>query len=868
MKLENRFPSSSIEKSIIDRPFNKIFQAGIRFIARKINFDEGSLQILKEFQSQDKKGKFVYASYNNAHTPLMIFIHLLKKNGFNLPDLAMDFSPNGILSVSTLFKASVFWYKKFFLKNLKPITDIEYLEAIFDEDLSIVFSLMSSGYFEKRFFKKKKDSIEFLVEVQRKMETPILIFPEILFWNQTPERTNQIFNSSATKGKGFVSAIFTILLKSRESFIRITPPINLKEEIEKSKNHDNRWIARDIRNRILETFYHEKRSVLGPTIKSRQEMMERVLFHPNILKKIRELSLENMEKEKHLRKKAYKYFNEIAADFSINYIKFLDKVLDYIFKKVFKGIVYEPNDFVKIREASKNGPLILIPSHKSHMDYLILSSLFFKNKIIPPHILAGSNLAFFPMGKIFRRSGAFFMRRSFKGIELYGEIFKQYVKILVNEGYSIEFFIEGGRTRTGRLMNPKMGMLKYLLDAIEEGYNKDLIFVPISINYSRIIEEASYTKELIGKDKTVESTSSFLKSRKLLKRNYGTVFVKANSPISFNQIKNNFQEKKFTENFANFLLSKINDTILITPFPFITTVMLALNKTGFSIEELKKSSNLLLSFWEKTDLSLKYLVNENITLDSIITMVANAYKKDEILFNLSINDKIISLEDEYKNEEDIYLIPQEKRSQINFYKNTIAHAFLPLSFYSISILILNYDKDKTYNGDILTIFNQLKEIFFYGYIFPNSDLNDKELLKIISEYFQEKMNLNLDEDLLLLDIDILKDLKFLGNIVRDYIEGFLVILSVLKQYDGKKTNKKEFIKSARSLGGRMFYLNKILLSESLSVPNFNSALETLIKLKIISNIESGKKNIVLKINDEEKFYNLKNFIKLVLKILN
>lgn len=124
-------------------------------------------------------------------------------------------------------------------------------------------------------------------------------------------------------------------------------------------------------------------------------------------------------------------------------IKYFERSLAFIFRKIFKGIEYDIEGIKKIREASKNGPVMLIPSHKSHMDYLIISSIFYREKMIPPHILSGANLTFFPMGTIFRRSGAFFMRRSFKGNELYTTILKQYIKTLINEGYSIEFFLEG-----------------------------------------------------------------------------------------------------------------------------------------------------------------------------------------------------------------------------------------------------------------------------------------------------------------------------------------------------------------------------------------------------------------------------------------
>ena len=177
--------------------------------------------------------------------------------------------------------------------------------------------------------------------------------------------------------------------------------------------------ARQIRNSLMEIYNYEKRSILGPQIKTQQEMMEKVLYHKNVLDVIQQEMNEKGSSEKKLRRKAYGYFREIAADFSIVYIRFFKATNDYLFRKIFDGIHFDIEDFKRIREASSKGPVILVPSHKSHMDYIIISSMFYQNKLIPPHILAGSNLTFFPMGKIFRRSGAFFMRRTFKGLNLY-----------------------------------------------------------------------------------------------------------------------------------------------------------------------------------------------------------------------------------------------------------------------------------------------------------------------------------------------------------------------------------------------------------------------------------------------------------------
>src|SRR5205823_6192479 len=128
----------------------------------------------------------------------------------------------------------------------------------------------------------------------------------------------------------------------------------------------------------------------------------------------------------------------------------------------------------------------------SHFDYLILSYIFHLNYLSPPHIAAGDNLSFWPMGPLFRGAGAFFIRRTFEDNELYKMVFRKYLTFLMREGYTQEFFIEGGRTRTGKILTPRLGMLSAFVNAFVQGVRRDLYFVPISIHYGRIPEEEKH----------------------------------------------------------------------------------------------------------------------------------------------------------------------------------------------------------------------------------------------------------------------------------------------------------------------------------------------------------------------------------------
>jgi glycerol-3-phosphate O-acyltransferase len=201
---------------------------------------------------------------------------------------------------------------------------------------------------------------------------------------------------------------------------------------------------------------------------------------------------------------------------------------------IYAGVLVHHLD--KFKEAAPGHEVIYVPSHRSHMDYLLLSYLLYDRGIVPPHIAAGINLNLPVVGTLLRKGGAFFMRRSFKGNPLYSAVFTEYVAQLVSGGYSIEYFIEGGRSRTGRLLQPKGGMIS-MTRAFLRQPRKPVLFQPVYIGYEKLMEGSSYLDELSGRPKEKESIWALLWGiPKVLKQNYGQVVVNFGEPIPLNDV--------------------------------------------------------------------------------------------------------------------------------------------------------------------------------------------------------------------------------------------------------------------------------------------------------------------------------------------
>ncbi|CAG8741860.1 4460_t:CDS:2, partial [Acaulospora morrowiae] len=193
-----------------------------------------------------------------------------------------------------------------------------------------------------------------------------------------------------------------------------------------------------------------------------------------------------------------------------------------------QGINICERDFMELRRvaikaAQNSQSLIIVPCHKSHIDYLVVSYIFFRLGLALPHIAAGENLDLPIVGGVLRRGGAFFIRRSWGEDQLYNSIAKEYIEGLLERGHNIEFFIEGTRSRTGKALPPKLGLMKIIVDCILSGRAKDCWIVPVSIQYDKVIETESYVNELLGNPKERESLWGLVNNTRLLQLKMGRI---------------------------------------------------------------------------------------------------------------------------------------------------------------------------------------------------------------------------------------------------------------------------------------------------------------------------------------------------------
>ncbi|TWH99388.1 glycerol-3-phosphate acyltransferase [Luteimonas cucumeris] len=380
-------------------------------------------------------------------------------------------------------------------------------------------------------------SLARLLEAHRDYpELDVQLVPVSIFVGRAPDKSSGWFSVLFSENWAIVGRfrrLLAILLNGRGTLVRFSPPVSLRGIVEEGLPPE-----RTVRklSRVLRAHFRRIRAaVIGPDLSTRRLLVDQVLASQPVKEAIADQARRDNSKPAEAWKKAHAYAWEIAADYSHPVVRSASFLLATVWNRIYRGVLVHHLD--RLKEVAPGYEVVYTPSHRSHMDYLLLSYLLYDRGIVPPHIVAGINLNLPVIGTILRKGGAFFIRRSIRGNMLYSAVLSEYVAQLVAGGYSLEYFIEGGRSRTGRLLQPKGGMISMTVRAFLRQPTRPVLFQPVYIGYEKLMEGNSYLDELTGKPKEKESIWSLLWGvPKVLRQNYGQVVVNYGEPILLDDV--------------------------------------------------------------------------------------------------------------------------------------------------------------------------------------------------------------------------------------------------------------------------------------------------------------------------------------------
>ncbi len=453
--------------SYLGEPKNTLISLIFSYFVPRVSIPKEDKKTIRELA---RKGTVIYAQKNRSSLDFLFFQHRYYIEGLPYPVFGNFINMiwwQPLKSVARILLSRLYCFIEG-IESPNPYRTDYVRRMSQDGHSSILFLRNPTGLLKRFAIKETDDPVVYLLRAQKVMKRTIYIIPHIIIYHKRPDTAGKgVFDVlfGPKDVPGLLRRIVVFLTNYRRAFVKIGDPISLKEFLAQKKNEVDGEISYDLRRTLLDNIEREERLIKGPILKSRLELMEMVLWDDDFQERIQNLSEVTREPIQSLRKRAVSQLDEIAADYNITYIQMFDMVVTWMWNNIFNGFDIDEAGLNKVREAGKKSSLVIVPCHKSHVDYLVLSQVFFHNNLTPPHIAAGVNLSFFPLGHIFRKSGAFFLKRTFRGDPLYPIVFSTYVKTILSEGFSIEFFIEGGRSRTGKLVMPKLGLLSIIIDA-------------------------------------------------------------------------------------------------------------------------------------------------------------------------------------------------------------------------------------------------------------------------------------------------------------------------------------------------------------------------------------------------------------------
>ncbi|MDH3439516.1 MAG: glycerol-3-phosphate 1-O-acyltransferase PlsB [Gammaproteobacteria bacterium] len=459
----------------------------------------------------------------------------------------------------------------------------------------------------------------------------LLLIPVGIYWGRAPNKEQSWFTVLFSENwdvAGRTRKFLTTLFQGRNTLLRFSHALPLSSIVQNGLETD---VAYRKVSRVLRVHFRQRRiATVGPDLSHRRTLVNAVLSDPNVRAAIEAEAGDSRPKLERATQKARKYAQEIAAHISYPTVRVVERFLGWVWHRIYDGIELQHID--KLHEVARDHEVVYVPCHRSHFDYLLLSYIVYQQGLSLPHVAAGVNLNMPFVGAILRRGGAFYLRRSFKGNRLYATVFNAYLRQILVRGHSIEYFVEGTRSRTGRLLSPKAGMLAMTVNSYIHNQGLPVVFMPVYFGYEKLIEGGSFISELGGAAKKKETLFGLIRSISSLREYFGKVYVNIGEPIHLDAMLD-AREPKWREkgpgeerpvwisevinDLGDRIMGGINAAAAVTPISLLAYSLLATPKQSMGELELKAQVELSIRLLNRFRYSADVTVPD-LDADSII----------------------------------------------------------------------------------------------------------------------------------------------------------------------------------------------------------------------------------------------------------
>jgi len=709
-----------------------------------------------------------------------------------------------------------------------------------------------------------RDPFALAVKLQRDLFQPVFLVPVLLVWSLRAQKLRptavDILYGSAEAPTPFATAL-SFLRSFRQAFFNVGKPVDLKAAVAELPAEADAVLARKVRGVLHQHLTRQFRTAVGPRLKTPSRVREKVLRDRTLRATIDAVAAETGRTPAAVDAEARKDLAEISARYDPRLVQVARAFLAWVFGRLYTSVEVDEAGLARVKKLASESPIILCPSHKSHIDYLVLSWLLYDNGMTPPHIAAGINLAFWPFDGIARKGGAFFIRRTVKGDKIYTAVLRAYVKHLLRERFPQEFYVEGGRSRTGKLLFPKTGLISMEVDAWLDGAADDVVFVPVSIDYERLIEASSYVRELSGAEKQKESFGALLGSAKVLLRRYQRLYVQFEEPISLRRVAEERlgdrastltldeawsggeataalappleprmrgapaeAKRQLVQALGNRIAYGISRAVTITPIGLVAATLLSHSRRGLGAAEVARRVELL-----------RYIAAEGGARFARDLAGAPSDPRQEGPIADAVG--VLAAGDLVKVEvaagETIYIVPDEKRLVLDYHRNAVIHRYVAPGLVAAAVVAGGGSTTLDAAHERALFLSRLFKLeFMYraGATFDEIFEQNLAFLERVGAVAREAYRLAPGKEQ--------GHLTFLAEFVRAYLEAYRLtaeaVQAILRAEGAAPVEKRALVGQVQERGRADFLSGRVALRESLSKATLENAVAWLLAQGVLA----------------------------------
>lgn len=850
----------------------------------------------------DAQGTVVYVLRNLSFVDFLALDHLTKRLGLPQVKFAND------LGLWVLEPMGRGWLSA--LQRRSPGDDVTRLRRAVDEGASAALFLKrppslleapptllaqgapapTSSRSPSRGRSEGDELLRALVRAQHESKTPILLVPQVFVWSKRPDDVEQgvvdaLFGPREWPGK--LRTVAQFLGNYRHVTLRAGEPVRLDEFVKAERGQPDDALVRRLTYLLLRRLERERRAVVGPAKKPGDRLREQVLRSPKLQKTIADLAGGDAERRV-LTTRAGAMLGELESALDPASLAVMDRAFDQTVARMYSAVEVDDAGIEALREKAKDGTLVFLPSHKSHLDYIVLTRVLLHARLPAPLIAAGDNLSFFPLGPVLRRGGAFFIRRSFRGDRLYGAVVDAYVRRLLKDGWPLEFFLEGGRSRTGKLLSPKLGLLSMVVDAALATQGRAVWFCPVSIGYERLVEEAAHVRENSGGEKAKEDVKGLFDAAATVTGRYGRLNVQFGEPVTLEQVLEDMGEpasaprsgppspragarglsparrRALVQRLAHRVMHEIARVTSVTPSALVAAALLTLGRRGASHDEVFAHAERTAAMLERAGARFAPSL---VARTSPVRLREGAIREACELFARAGHVTIRRSEDGssrpragglgaalrlFRSPEArardraarakvgpgaLYVVPDDARLPLDLSKGALVHFFVARAMIATSLLSsADAGEPALAEAELRDRVQRLSRLFKYEFSFradQTFDQNfDETLAAMLADGELARRPAPEGGGLLApaAAVEGRARLVFYARLVRTYVEGYRLAARALTLLVKGPMAPKELGKRALALGDTLFVQGEIEWRESLSRPVVENGFAALIDL--------------------------------------